>query len=52
MAKAGMKGFKVTHKHCLISNLKKVFVELSKSETMQEQIGVAMMFAPATMLTA
>ena len=45
------KGFKVTSKVCIISNMKKIFLELAKDETFQDKIGNLMMFAPATMLT-
>lgn len=48
---ASLGGFKMQHKHCFISNLKKVLIELMKDEEKRQILGAAMMFAPATMLT-
>lgn len=52
IAKSLAKGFKFTHTQCLIGNLKKVFLELSKSENEEHQmmISQAMIAAPLTML--
>lgn len=52
IAKSLAKGFKFTHTQCLIGNLKKVFVELSKSEKEEHQMMMmqAMIFAPLSML--
>ena len=61
MAKEIMKGIRLTHKHCLISNLKKVFLDMSQSEATEENVeeaklfaekrNKAMDFAPATLMT-
>ena len=45
-------GFKLIHTQCLIANLKKVFIELSKcdDEKKKAAFGKAMIFAPLTMM--
>lgn len=48
------KGFRISHTHTLVSNMKKVFLELMKdqdSEKVQGTLSMMMMFAPATMLS-
>jgi hypothetical protein len=52
IAKSLAKGFKFTHTQCLIANMKKVFMELSKSENESHQMMIqqAMIAAPLTML--
>lgn len=43
-------GFRVEAKSCMISNMKRVFMEMGKSEEHMEKIGPAMMIAPGFML--
>ena len=50
MLECAHKGFRIEHKHCLISNLKKVFLHILKDENTQF-MGPLMMMAPATMLS-
>jgi len=45
------KGFSVSKKVCIVSNLKKVFMELMRNEENQEKLGKLLMVSPATMLT-
>jgi hypothetical protein len=45
------KGFTVTGSVCIVSNLKKVFMELMRNEENQEKLGKLLMLSPATMLT-
>jgi len=51
MAKHLNEGFRFMAKICIISNLKKLFLELSKNEELKDTMTEAMMFAPATLLT-
>ena len=44
------KGFRFEHKHCMISNLKKVFLHVLKDEN-QGMLNTLMMMAPVTLLT-
>ena len=45
-----MKGFKITKEMCIISNLKKLFIELSKNEEHAQTFQQAMLFIPITTL--
>ena len=44
------KGFRVQHKHTVITNLRHVFMRMMEKEDQAEKIGMAMAFAPVTML--
>jgi hypothetical protein len=52
MLKSLAKGFKITHTQCLIGNMKKLLLELSKTEDETKKMFAmqALMVAPATML--
>ena len=51
VVKSVAEGFNVQAKTCIISNMKKVLMELAKDEKYGDKIGMMMMAAPATMLT-